>query len=73
MYISGIKCNLLSIGQFLEWNYKIHMKNKVLKVMDANRSLILNVHMAQNRTFKVELKIMEHRFLPTVASREEWI
>lgn len=71
LYISGIKCNLLSIGHFLERNYKIHMENKVLKVMDANGSLILKAHMAQNRTFKVELKVMEHKYLATSASREE--
>lgn len=46
LYISGIKCNLLKIGQLLKRNYKIHMKNKVLEVMNANGSLILKTHMA---------------------------
>lgn len=35
LYIPIIKCNLLNIGQFLEKDYKIHMKNKTIHVMDA--------------------------------------
>lgn len=73
MYIQGIKCNIISIGQSFERNYKIRMENRVLKDMDANGSLIRKAHMAQNRTFKVELKVIEHRCLATAASREEWI
>ncbi|XP_050919446.1 uncharacterized protein LOC127136990 [Lathyrus oleraceus] len=41
LYISGIKCNLISIGQLLEKGYKIHMENKGLCVLDENRVLVL--------------------------------
>lgn len=51
--IIGIKCNLLCIFQFLGKDYKIHMENKMLRVMDANRVLILKAPKAPNRTFKV--------------------
>ncbi|XP_012575012.1 uncharacterized protein [Cicer arietinum] len=70
---SGIKCNLLSIGQLLERNYMIRMENKVLRVLDQNGVLILKAPMAANRTFKIESKIMEHRCLTTAASRDEWL
>lgn len=73
LYILGIKCNILSIEQLLERNYKIHMENKFLKVMDTNGILILKAFMAQNRTFKFELKVIEHRCLAKATSREEWI
>lgn len=73
LYILGIKCNLLIIGKFLERKYKIHMENKVFKVMDANVSLILKAPMAKSRTFKVELKLMEHKCIETTTSREELI
>lgn len=73
VYILGLKCNLLSIGQFLESNYKIHMENRVLKVMDENGCLILMGCMAQHRTFKVELKVIVHRSLSTITRREECI
>lgn len=49
------------------------MENKVLKVMHTNGSLILKAHMAQNITFKFELKVMDHRCLTTTTSREKWI
>lgn len=32
LYIPIIKCNILTIGQFLERNYTIYMENKMLKV-----------------------------------------
>ena len=34
LYIPGIRCNLLSIGQLLEKNYTIQMENKVLRIFD---------------------------------------
>lgn len=73
LYIPGIKCNLLSLGQLLEKGYKIHMENKMLHIMDANRVLVLKASMDANRTFKVELKVMEHKCLATTDSREKWI
>ncbi|XP_050888533.1 uncharacterized protein LOC127093634 [Lathyrus oleraceus] len=71
LYIPGIKCNLLSIGQLLERGYKIRLEDKILRVLDSNGVLILKALMAANRTFKVELKVMEHRCLTTAASRDE--
>lgn len=49
------------------------MENKAPHVIDANMVLILKALMAANRNFKVELKVMENRFLATKASREKWI
>ncbi|XP_058783588.1 uncharacterized protein LOC131658297 [Vicia villosa] len=68
-YILVIKCNILSVGQFLENGYKIRLKDKILHVVDASGVLILKALMASNRTFKMELKVLEHRCLATAASR----
>lgn len=73
LYILGIKCNLLSIGQLFDKGYKIHMENKGLRVMDTNRVLVLKALIIANRTFKVKMKVMDHRCLATAESREEWI
>ncbi|XP_050918413.1 uncharacterized protein LOC127135821 [Lathyrus oleraceus] len=73
LYIPGIECNLLSIDQLLERGYKIRLEDKILCVLDSNGVLILKVPMAANRTFKVELKVIEHRCLATTASRDEWL
>ncbi|XP_050896682.1 uncharacterized protein LOC127103470 [Lathyrus oleraceus] len=69
-YIPGNECNLLSIGQFLKKDYKIHMENKGLRILDENGVLVLKAPMDANRTFKVELKVMEHRYLATTSSRD---
>lgn len=33
LYIRGIMCNILIIVQLLEKGYKIHMENKMLRIM----------------------------------------
>lgn len=47
------------------------MENKGLHIMDANGVMVLKVPMGANRTFKIELKVMEHRCISSAASREE--
>lgn len=48
------------------------MKNKGLRVLDAKGLLVFKVPMVANRTFKVELEVMENRCISTASSREEW-
>lgn len=73
LYISKIKCNVLSIVKLLEKDYNIHMKNKALHVMDVNKVLVLKAHMDSNITSKDEWKVMEHKCLNISSCREEWI
>ncbi|XP_058755971.1 uncharacterized protein LOC131629192 [Vicia villosa] len=54
IYILGIKCNLLSIGQLLEKDYIIRMENKILRILDRNKVLVLKAPMTSDRTFKIE-------------------
>lgn len=68
LYISGIKCDFLSICQFLDKGFKIHMENKGLRIMDANWVLVLKAHMDANRAFKVELEVMKHECHTTTFS-----
>ena len=72
LYILGMKRNLLSIGQLVKKNYKVSIKDKIMRVVDANGRLILKDPMSQNRTFKIKLNVIEHKFLLTIASRDEW-
>ncbi|XP_058746211.1 uncharacterized protein LOC131619087 [Vicia villosa] len=69
----GTQGNEECIGQLLEKGYNIRLEDKILRVVDASGVLILKAPMATNRTFKVELKVLEHRCLATAASREEWL
>ncbi|GAU43423.1 hypothetical protein TSUD_334860 [Trifolium subterraneum] len=70
---SRIKCNLLSIGQLLEKDYKIVMEHKLLNVFDTNGNLLLKAPMSKNRTFQIELNVMDHKCLMTAYSRNEWL
>ena len=71
LYIPGMKYNLHSIWELVEKNYKVLIEDKMMRVVDANGRLILKAPMSQNR--KIELNVMEHKFLSTAASRYEWI
>ncbi|WJX18783.1 hypothetical protein P8452_08547 [Trifolium repens] len=73
LYIPGMKCNLLSIGQLLEKDYKIVMEKKLLNVFDTKGNLLLKAPMSKNITFKVELKVLNHKCLMTASNKEEWI
>ncbi|PNX94022.1 equilibrative nucleoside transporter 3-like protein [Trifolium pratense] len=72
LYIPSMTCNLLSIGQLLEKDYKIVMENKLLKVYNTKGSLVLKTPMSKNRTFKIGLDILNHKCLMTASSREKW-
>src|SRR3954467_2755777 len=63
LYIPGMKSNLLSIAQLVEKNYKVSIEDKMMRVVEASRRLILKAPMSQNRTIKIELNVMEHKFL----------
>jgi transposase InsO family protein len=49
------------------------IEDKMMKLYDSNGKLILKVQMSSNRTFKIELDIMEHRCLDTSENRSEWL
>ena len=36
LYIPGMKSNLLSIGHLVEKNYKVSIKDKMMRVLDSN-------------------------------------
>ena len=73
LYIPGMKRNLLSIVQLIKKNYKVSIEDKMMRVIDANGRLILKAPMSHNRTFKIELNVMEHKCLTTIAIMDEWI
>lgn len=48
--MTGMKSNLLSIGQFIEKNYKMLIEDNMMRVNDSSGRLILKLSMSQNRT-----------------------
>lgn len=50
-----MKINLVSLGQLLERGYVMNMEDKMLRVFDENKKLILKAPLSVNRTFKIEI------------------
>lgn len=73
LYIPNMKSNLLSIGKLIEKNYKVLVKDKMMGVIDSGGRLILKAPTYHNKTFKIELNVMKHKFLATATSIYESI
>ena len=55
LYIPYMKRNSLSIEQLVEKNYKVSIKDNMMRVVNANGRLIFKSPMSQNITFNIEL------------------
>ena len=58
-YVPGLKCNLLSIGQFMNKGYNVFFNINVCTIMDIplSKRVIVEVHMKKNRMFPLKLRI----------------
>ena len=52
LFVPGMKCNLLSVGQLVEKGFSVVMKDEVLKLFDTKNNLVLKSPLSKNRTFK---------------------
>ncbi|GAU49921.1 hypothetical protein TSUD_180390 [Trifolium subterraneum] len=59
LYVPGMKCNLMSVGQLLEKGFKAVFEGETLKLFDSKQRLILKTTQSQNRTFKTQVKTIE--------------
>lgn len=56
-YVPNIKKNnILSLGQVLEKDYDIHMKDSSLSIRDGRNNLIIKVPMSRNRMFLLNIQ-----------------
>jgi hypothetical protein len=72
LYIPSMKCNLLSIDQFLEKNYKVYMEDRMLRVIDVKGNLVLKAPMSKNMTLKIKLDFIKHKCILIPTSRDKW-
>ena len=56
-YVLGLMCNLLSVGQLLEKEYRVYFKKKVCTIYDKypSKQLIVRVEMTNNRMFPLTM------------------
>ena len=74
-YVPGLESNLLSLGQLVEKGHKVIMEDKKLKLFDSGgtNSLIFDVSMSRNRTFRANLEALCHKCLAAVVSEDDWV
>ena len=74
LYVPGMQCNLLSVGQLILKGYSITMKDNSLKLFDKNQRLVLKTPLAKNKTFKTNMKVVELNCLSTIVKNEDsWL
>eukprot|EP00253_Pinus_taeda_P022387 PITA_22387 len=58
-YVPRMKCNLLSIGQFVQKGYNVFVENDVCTIMDrkSSKRCIAEVKMTRNRMFPLRIKV----------------
>jgi len=66
LYIPGMQCNLLSVGQFIQKGYSVTMKDNVFKLFDKHQRLILKTPLAKNRSFQTNMKAVELNCLSVI-------
>ena len=50
-----------------------NLENKMFRVFDRNHKLILKSPLSKNRTFKIEIDVIEHKCFATTINSEEWL
>jgi len=73
LYVTGLKTNLLSLGQLLQKGFHITMKDKRLSVFDHHEHLVLQANLSHNRTFLVGMNALKRHCFCALVSKVEWI
>ncbi|XP_075076895.1 uncharacterized protein LOC142163501 [Nicotiana tabacum] len=73
LYVPEMKSNILSLGQLLEKNYDIHLKDKKLYMRDEKGRLLSKVPMAKNKMFILYLQNDVPRCLLSYAKDSSWL
>jgi len=74
LYVPGMQCNLLSVGQLIRKGHSVTKKDNVLKLFDKHQRLVLKTPLAKNRTFQTNMKVVEFNCLSAMVKDEDrWV
>ncbi|PNY18017.1 copia-type polyprotein [Trifolium pratense] len=59
LFVPGMDCNLLSVGQLIEKGFSVNIKNEKFELYDPVNMLVLRSPLAKNRTFKTVINNTE--------------
>ncbi|KAA0057220.1 Retrovirus-related Pol polyprotein from transposon TNT 1-94 [Cucumis melo var. makuwa] len=73
LFVPDLKTNLLSVGQLLEKEYELSIKDGVCRIQDVNMDLIAQVNMTANRMFPLYLQNTTHSCLSAKLKDVSWL
>lgn len=70
LYVHSMTINLISRGQLIAKRYNIKLEKNQIKVYHGDVRLILKAPLAYNMTFKVEINIVDRKYLASTAEED---
>ncbi|XP_050897457.1 uncharacterized protein LOC127104311 [Lathyrus oleraceus] len=70
LYVPFMTCNLISISQLLAKGYNMKMVVNQMKVFVSEGRLILRVPFVENKTFKIEINMVDHKCLSSTVKED---
>lgn len=70
LYVPFMTCNLISIGQLLAKGCNMKMTVNQIKVFVNEGRLILQAPFAENKTFKIEINMVDHQCLSSTIKED---
>jgi len=61
LYLPNMRSNLISIGQLLQKGYTMKVEAQTMKVFDSKNMLILKAPLSKQRTFKINISVIEDK------------
>jgi len=73
LYVPNMRSNLISIGQLLQKGYTMKVEAQTMKVFDSKNRLILKALLSKQRTFKINISVIEDKCLLSEVKSENWL
>ncbi|XP_057417996.1 uncharacterized protein LOC130712175 [Lotus japonicus] len=74
LFVPGMECNLISVGQLIEKGFSVDIQRRTLKLFVPKGRFVLMSTMSKNRTFRTTIKTANAACLLTTSSTNEaWL
>ncbi|CAJ2657083.1 unnamed protein product [Trifolium pratense] len=74
LFVPGMDCNLLSVGQLIEKGFSVSIKNEYFELYDPANMLVLRSPLAKNRTFKTVINNATVECMKAVSEdKQNWL
>ncbi|XP_028230565.1 uncharacterized protein LOC114410848 [Glycine soja] len=71
LFVPGMQCNLMSVGQLVEKGFSVIMQNDSLKLFDPNKRLVLRSSLSKNITFQANINVAYAKCGTAIVAKEE--